>query len=1046
MLGNWARKLRKDDQQDNAGPAWAELLRQERLLNDEAPASARSRKDKASVAVVHELAGARGRTAHADLGEPAEPQPLNRREAAKPVRPTIIERAATQPALDREPVEAAPPATGATQEPASAPQSEAAPAVPPAIIAPAAEAATAPKSIPPVAIERQASAPAPLPETEPAPTSSVAATAPEKLAVAQGHESAAPVEAEQPAAPMPRNWQAAPPATPGEIEPPAQLLPPKVAASAESRQAAPLPQAAQPLVLREAAPAQDRAPAITEQAAQASLDFDAPQKNPPTAAAPEAPQAFIPTMPPKRMEPAEIIGQPAAPAPTLQASAKAAEPTPQPILNREIPASAPSADIVAQAPKPAFQHPTPMNAQPGETARLAPQPAVDRAAPAQSGQAETTPQTPQSPPSREAPRAQPPVEYERQKPQAAPSHDAPASVARPAVAPPPALTREPPMSVRPAAIERQAPQAAAPSSVPPAAGNRPAPQQAPTRATSAPVRSVNPEPSKRQLANEAQPQAAAQRTPAQKAPQSPSYLRRSFERWCDAFEQRRRAWLRARHLPYRSTGRRIPSAVDALAGTRQISAGLLSGASKLWRRADKNATPLAPADPMVCSAAPDPIPIPTDTRNLIRAGVLIIGVFFGGGGLWAALAPINKGAYADGTVTVETERKDVQHLEGGIVKQILAKDGDEVQEGQILVRLDDTKAAAELGILQDQYLTALASAAALAAEQVDSPIITFPPELLDQQDNPKIASIINGQTLLNKARRAHLDDQIQQLHERIRQSQEEIKHLESQTAAEDREKKAYQEQIGDVTFLLQKGYEKKPNLLNLQRSLAMNEATRSATGADIARANQRIAESAQNIAQLKADSLSEVARDLKATQSQIFELRDRIAVAKDTLSRLEIRAPRDGVVIGSHIHAPGAVISPGQTVLSIVPSDDRLIVEAHLETKHIDMVHAGVPAEVRLLAYSQRRTPMIDGKVIDVSADAIQPKADSQSNSANSGTSQSYYLVKVALDAKEMAALPDVKLEPGMPAQVMIDAGARTAAEYLFDPLLIGFHKAFREH
>jgi len=432
--------------------------------------------------------------------------------------------------------------------------------------------------------------------------------------------------------------------------------------------------------------------------------------------------------------------------------------------------------------------------------------------------------------------------------------------------------------------------------------------------------------------------------------------------------------------------------------------------------------------------------VPTRTHGLILAGVAIIVAFAGAFGAWSWFAPLAVGAHATGVVKVETDRKRVQHLEGGIIREILVKDGDHVTAGQPLVRLDDTRYRATLNILTANYLNALAMASRLEAEQRQVPAIELPPQLREQAGDPKVAAMLDSQQQLFQARRSSLDGQLAELRERVVQARAEIRALEGTMQAQARQERGFRDEIGTVESLIASGHERRPRLLTLQRSLAGTEAGRSSAGAEIAKARQKIAESEQMIAQLNGAFINDVASQLRQQQGQLFELSDRIAVARDAVQRLEITAPRDGTVLGLRFFASGAVVAPGETVLEIVPADDKLIIEARLPPQQIERIVPGLSARVRLLPYSMRRTPLFDGTVTTVSADTVRETIPGVQSSGL------HYTVKIELDSAALARAPEVRLQAGMPADVLIDVGERSLAEYLLEPIMFGIRRALREH
>ena len=445
---------------------------------------------------------------------------------------------------------------------------------------------------------------------------------------------------------------------------------------------------------------------------------------------------------------------------------------------------------------------------------------------------------------------------------------------------------------------------------------------------------------------------------------------------------------------------------------------------------------LAPAAPPRLPALP---PVPATpmrrVRGLVRIGAALIGVFVIGSGVWAAFAPLESAAMAPGVVEPESSRKTIQHLEGGIIGSILVKDGDHVVAGQPLIRLDDTKARTTVAALSGQLSDAQAREARLVAERDGLPKVRYPATLLARRDDPVIAAALRGQDQIFETRRQLLDSKIEMLRERIGQVKEEIVGYQAQEAAAKRRISLINEEISGLKQLVEKGLERKPRLLALQRDLAEIEGHRGDLVAQVARAQQTIAESEVNILKERNDSQNEVATQLRDTQQKIHELTEQIQAATDVLARIEVRAPEAGTITDLKVHTPGGVINAGEPLMDLVPESDRLIVSVQVRPEDIDVVRPGLPAQVRLLPYKMRRVPPLDGTVSYVSADRMVDKK----------TERPYYVAKIRVDERMLAQMPEVEMVPGMSAETMIQTGERTVAAYALSPILDSFHRAFRE-
>ena len=419
----------------------------------------------------------------------------------------------------------------------------------------------------------------------------------------------------------------------------------------------------------------------------------------------------------------------------------------------------------------------------------------------------------------------------------------------------------------------------------------------------------------------------------------------------------------------------------------------------------------------------------------VAVGLFVITLFFGGLGGWATMATLESAAIAPGVVSVASNRKTLQHLEGGIIGEILVRDGDEVVAGQVLFRLDDTQPRATLALLHGQRRAAAALEARLTAERDRDDDVTFPEWLMAEYDDPDVLAVIDGETGIFEARRKTLAGQVAVLGQRIAQFDEEIIGLEGQIGAEDLQLMLIGEEFDAVLVLLGKGLERKPRLLALQRREAEIAGSRSSNVAQIARVKQNIGEARLRISELETPRINEVVEQLRAAQNELFDLAERIHAAEDILRRTAIPATQDGTVVNLQVHTTGGVIAPGAPLLDIVPSDDALIIEARIDPRDIDVVRWGLPARVRLTAFNQRSAVPMNGRVLSVSPDNI----------IDERTGQAYYLARIKLD-KDPAELGNgISLYPGMQAEVMIVTGERTVLDYLLAPITRSINRSLRE-
>jgi len=428
-----------------------------------------------------------------------------------------------------------------------------------------------------------------------------------------------------------------------------------------------------------------------------------------------------------------------------------------------------------------------------------------------------------------------------------------------------------------------------------------------------------------------------------------------------------------------------------------------------------------------------PAPVPTTPRARLRgvtlAGNLLAGCFILGFGTWSAFAPLESAAIASGAVESETSRKTIQHLEGGIVRQILVTDGDFVRAGQTLIILDGTKAHAEVESLQGQLWDARAREMRLQAEQQGQERVSFP-----QNEGPSAGAVFARQQDIFDTRRQVFQSQAAVIREKRLQVEKEITGLKAQASAAAQRATIIREESAMVADLVSKGLERRPRLLNLEREKAEIDGRQGEIAAQISRAEQVISESQVTLLKLESDRQNEVAQSLREAQNQIFQLRERLRAADDQLSRTQVKAPEDGVITELRVHTPGGVVGPGAPLLDVVPSQDRLIVTARVRPEDIDVVHTGLKAHVHLLPYNQRRVPRLEGIVTHVSADRLVDKR----------TDQPYYATKIRVQ-DPLVAQEGLQIIPGMPAQVFIKTGRGTVALYALRPLLDSFNNAFRE-
>ena len=419
----------------------------------------------------------------------------------------------------------------------------------------------------------------------------------------------------------------------------------------------------------------------------------------------------------------------------------------------------------------------------------------------------------------------------------------------------------------------------------------------------------------------------------------------------------------------------------------------------------------------------------------IFAGVVLVGVLAVGLGGWASTAQISGALIAQGSVVVDSNVKKVQHPTGGVVGEVRAHDGDRVKAGDILVRLDETVTHANLAIVTKGLNELYARKARLAAERDGADGVAVPKELAANINDRDVSDAVASERKLFELRRAARLGQKDQLQQRVKQLQEQITGLTAQQDAKSNETALIEQELKGVRDLWAKNLVQLNRLTSLEREAARLQGERGSLIASAAEAKGKIAEIQLQILQVDQEFTSDVAKELRETDSKIGEYVERKVTAEDQLKRTDIRAPQDGVVFQSTANTVGGVVTAGDPIMLIVPEADSLLVEAKVEPKDIDQVSLGQPVVLRFSAFNMRTTPELNGSVSRVGADT----------SSDQRTGQSYYLVRISMTAEEAARLGAAKLTPGMPVEAFIQTGERTMISYLVKPLHDQLMRSFRE-
>ena len=428
-----------------------------------------------------------------------------------------------------------------------------------------------------------------------------------------------------------------------------------------------------------------------------------------------------------------------------------------------------------------------------------------------------------------------------------------------------------------------------------------------------------------------------------------------------------------------------------------------------------------------------------DTRRSISrhmlAGLVIVIVLAGGVGGWAGSMTLSGALIAQGSIVVDSNVKKVQHPTGGIVGELRVRDGDHVKQGDIVVRLDDTVTRANLAIVTKGLDELYARKARLESERDGTSTVTFPAGLLARAGDPEIAAIVDGERKLFELRSNARTGQKAQLRQRIDQLGDEIRGLKAQRESKEKETKLIDREKEGVYDLWKQKLVPLTKLTELERAAARLEGEAAQLVAQTAQTAGKVSETELQIIQIDRDLSSEVAKETREIDGKIGEFVERKITAEDQLKRVEIRAPQDGMVFQSNVHTVGGVITAGDAMMMIVPDADNLTVEAKVNPQDIDQVRTGQIALLRLSAFNQRTTPEIYGTVTRISADA----------STDQRTGQTYYTIRIAMPADEVAKLGDIRMVPGMPVEAFVQTGDRTMISYLVKPMHDQLMRMFRE-
>jgi epimerase transport system membrane fusion protein len=424
--------------------------------------------------------------------------------------------------------------------------------------------------------------------------------------------------------------------------------------------------------------------------------------------------------------------------------------------------------------------------------------------------------------------------------------------------------------------------------------------------------------------------------------------------------------------------------------------------------------------------------IVTSMEGPRRVGLLIFFLVFGVFGFWSALAPLDGAAYAPGSVTVKSYKKMVQHLEGGIVAEILVRDGDRVAAGDPLLVMDDTQPLAQLEIARSRYIALRVREARLIAERDGLGQVIYPESL--SGTDPRVAEEIAAQNQIFESNRSSLENNIEILEQRIEQLESRVVGLEALKESKEMLAASFAEELADTEALLSRGFSDKNRLRELERNYASYQGEAADLTANISSTRVQIGETRLQILQQQRDQRNQVVNQLSEVQTDLKDVTERITALEHVVSRTVVRAPEAGIVNGMQVHTIGGVIAPRSPIAEIVPETDELIVQASVSPNDIDRVSEGQEATIRFSTFGSS-VPTITGNVLSLSADAM----------TNEGSGAQYYLARIEVTADGMEELGDLILMPGMPAEVFINTGSRTFLQYLFKPFTNAVARSFNE-
>lgn len=428
--------------------------------------------------------------------------------------------------------------------------------------------------------------------------------------------------------------------------------------------------------------------------------------------------------------------------------------------------------------------------------------------------------------------------------------------------------------------------------------------------------------------------------------------------------------------------------------------------------------------------------LPSDTTRITRFGLWAVGAGLVGFLLWAALAPLDEGVPSSGIVSVDTKRKAVQHLQGGIVREVLVREGQMVEANQVVIRLDDAVTRSNYESSRQRYLGLRALEGRLAAEQLGLPAISFHPDLLEAaKSDPLIRNHIIAQNQLLQSRRASLAANLAAIDETIQGQQALITGYRGALVGRRSQADLFEREVKGIRDLVAEGYAPFNKQMELERAIAEVSASTADLQANLARAQSLTLELRQRAQLLRADYRKEVDTMMADVRREVQTEAGKFKSVTEDLARAEIRTPATGQVVGLAVQTVGGVVQAGQKLMDVVPQDEALVLEARVSPHLIDRIHAGSPVDVRFSAFAHSPQLVVEGVVNSISADVLTDPV----------TNAPFYLTRVSLSAEGLKKLGKRQLQPGMPVEVIVKTGERSVLTYLLHPLLKRLSASMKE-